>query len=67
MTRPVLLDNTVLTNFALVGQTDLVTYLWGAAVSTTSAVMAEYQAGVAGGLLPPEAWAHLPVLTLTEE
>jgi predicted nucleic acid-binding protein len=66
MTRPVLLDNTVLTNLALVGRADLVTHLWGAAASTTPAVMAEYQAGVAGGLLPSEAWLHLPALTLTE-
>jgi len=29
--------------------------------------MTEYQVGAQSGLLPPDAWAKLPVLTLTEE
>jgi len=30
-------------------------------------VLAEYRAGVTSGLLPPDAWAHLPLLTPTEK
>ena len=67
MTRPVLLDNTVLTNLALVNRADLVTRLWGTAAGTTPAAMTEYQVGAQSGLLPPDAWANLPALTLTEE
>jgi len=66
MTGPVLLDNTVLTNFALVGRPDLVLHLWADAVCTTAAVQAEYQAGVVAGLVPAVAWIDLPVVTLTE-
>ncbi len=42
----VILDNTVLTNFALAGCTELVTLLWGDALQTTPDVIAEYQEGV---------------------
>ena len=44
--RLVLLDNTVLANFALIHRADLVLGLWGEAGATTQAAMAEYQAGV---------------------
>lgn len=67
MTRPVLLDNTVLTNLALVNRVDLVIRLWGAAACTTASAIAEYQAGVQSGLLPADAWTGLPVLTCTED
>ena len=67
MTRPVLLDNTVLTNLALVNRADLVMRLWGAAACTTLSAMAEYQVGVQSGLLPADAWAGLPVVTCTED
>ena len=67
LARPVLLDNTVLTNFALVGRTDLVMRLWPTAACTTSSVLDEYGAGAASGLLPADAWTDLPVVTLTEE
>ena len=67
MTRPVLLDNTVLTNLALVNRADLAIRLWGAAACTTPSVMAEYQVGAQSGLLPPDAWDSLPVLTCTED
>jgi len=66
MTAPVLLDNTVLTNFALIGRPDLVLRLWRSATCTTPATQAEYQAGVAAGLVPAAAWADLPVVALTE-
>jgi predicted nucleic acid-binding protein len=67
MTPPVLLDNTVLTNLALVNRAELVTSLWATSACTTPAVLAEYQAGVSSGLLPPNAWANLPIVTLNEE
>jgi predicted nucleic acid-binding protein len=64
---PVLLDNTVLTNFALVGQAELVIRLWPEAVCTTPHARDEYGVAVSGGLAPAEAWSDLPVVTLTEE
>jgi predicted nucleic acid-binding protein len=62
-TRLVLLDNTVLTNFALVNRPDLVLDLWGSGSATTSAVMTEYQAGVTSRGLPADIWD--PLLQLT--
>jgi predicted nucleic acid-binding protein len=67
MSRPVVLDNTVLSNFAAVRRADLVLRLWGEAVCTTPAAFAEYEAGVAGGMLSKDAWAGLSILTLSEE
>ena len=67
LVRPVLLDNTVLTNFALVDRTDLVMDMWPSAACTTQPALDEYEAGAASGLLHPDAWARLPVVTLTEE
>ena len=58
----ILLDNTVLSNFALVGRPDLVLTLWGDACATTTAVMAEYQAGMDSRGLPPDSWKDLTVL-----
>ena len=52
--HPVVIDNTTLSNFALVGRADLVTGLWGERASTTSLVMNEYLAGVEGGILSPD-------------
>ena len=65
--RPVLLDNTVLTNLALVGQTGLVKRLWPVTACTTPQVLDEYALGAASGLLPAEAWSDLLAVTLTEE
>jgi predicted nucleic acid-binding protein len=67
LTRPIVLDNTVLTNFALVNRADLVMRLWSTAACTTPAASAEYGVGVSRGLLPSDAWADLPVVTPTEE
>jgi predicted nucleic acid-binding protein len=61
---PVLLDNTVLTNFALVGRPDLVLNLWGADCGTTNAVFAEYQVGVMSRGLPANSWDTLTQLSL---
>jgi predicted nucleic acid-binding protein len=65
--QPVILDNTVLTNFALVGRADLVTHLWPTKACTTPPVLDEYRSGVASGLVPADFWADLTVITLTEE
>jgi predicted nucleic acid-binding protein len=60
----VLLDNTVLTNFALVDRPDLVLELWDTNCATTTEVMAEYQAGIVGHGLPAHSWENLTQLTL---
>lgn len=60
----VLLDNTVLTNFALVDRPDLVLELWDTNCATTTEVMAEYQAGIIGHGLPAHSWENLAQLTL---
>ena len=65
--RPVLLDNTVLSNLALVGRSDLVRRLWPVAACTTWQVLDEYGLGAASELLPADAWSDLPILTPTEE
>lgn len=62
-TGPVLLDNTVLTNFALVARPDLVLDLWGTHCATTLAVMVEYQAGVSTRGLPADIWDVLDQLS----
>ena len=67
LVRLVLLDNTVLTNLALVGQIGLVKRLWPVTACTTSQVLDEYGLGAATGLLPADACSDLPVATLTQE
>ena len=67
VSRPILLDNTILTNFALVDRAELVTRLWPTAACMTAVVVAEYAVGVAEGLLPADAWTDLPVVELTGE
>ena len=67
MSRPVLLDNTVLTNLALVERDDLPSLLCGEAVATTAAALGEFQAGVETGLIPRSCWRELPVIELTTE
>ena len=62
---PILLDNTVLSNFALVKQTDLVLQLWPDCTTTADA-WREYQAGVALGYLPKETWTAIPQIKLNE-
>jgi predicted nucleic acid-binding protein len=67
MSRPVLLDNTVLTNLALAGRDDLPFLLWDEAAVTTAAALGEYLAGVEAGLVPRSCWGKLPVIELTTE
>jgi predicted nucleic acid-binding protein len=61
----ILLDNTVLTNFAGVKRPELLQAVFGPDIATTSQVMAEFNAGVALGHTPMTDWHWLPVLTLT--
>ena len=63
--NPVLLDNTVLSNFAEVKRTDVVTSLWKTCCTTQDA-WREFQAGIAIGRLPKDAWKTLPVTELTD-
>ena len=64
---PVLLDNTVLSNLALVGRSDLIRRLWPSGACSTGEVLAEYEAGAAAGLVPADAWSGLPLVSLTAE
>jgi hypothetical protein len=48
----VLLDNTVLSNFALVERPDLLRVAVGTVAATTTDVMSEFGAGVEQGRLP---------------
>lgn len=61
MPLPIVLDNTVLTNFALVKYTALVLRLWPTACTT-----AEYQNGASLGRVPAQAWSELPIVSLSE-
>lgn len=64
---PVLLDNTILTNFALVKRPDLVLNLWGTNSTVTPEVIAEYMAGVNSRKLPADIWGFLVRSTLQPE
>jgi predicted nucleic acid-binding protein len=63
----VLLDTTILTNFARVGLTQLMTELWGEQVCTTVRALDEYQVGVGTAGLPPLAWKQLRLIKLSPE
>ena len=67
MVRPVVLDNTVLVNFALAKRPDLALQTWPEAICTTPEVKEEYRQGVSSGVLPESAWSKLPVVELTAE
>ncbi|MGC9332592.1 MAG: hypothetical protein ACP5JJ_00470, partial [Anaerolineae bacterium] len=56
---PVLLDNTVLTNLAVVDRADLVKRLWPKTACTAPAILDEYRAGAVSGLVPADAWVDL--------
>jgi predicted nucleic acid-binding protein len=47
-----LLDNTVLSNFALAGRIELLTKALGSQVATTPQVIDEFNAGIARGRVP---------------
>lgn len=63
---PVLLDNTVLSNFALAGRADLVLRLWPRACTTAEA-MDEFRAAAVAGLVSTSSWSGLLVIALTTE
>jgi len=61
-----LLDNTVLSNFAVVRRPDLISLALGQGAATTQDVMAEHHMGVELGRIPFSEWAWLPILDLDE-
>jgi predicted nucleic acid-binding protein len=63
----VLLDTTVLTNFARVGLTHVMIDLWGDQVCATGDALREYKRGTSAAALPQFAWRQLSILTLTPE
>ena len=65
LNHPAVLDNTVLSNFALVERPDLPLRLWRGHVCTTPAALSEYLAAGEERHLQPDCWNDLPVLELT--
>jgi hypothetical protein len=63
----VLLGTTVLTNFARVGLTQVMTDWWEDQVCTTEDALREHKAGTSAAALPPLAWRELSILTLTPD
>lgn len=67
MNKLVVLDNTILSNFARVQQTDAVFALWGKQLCAPREVLAEYAVGVSLAQLPAEDWSWLPAAECTPE
>ncbi len=67
MNKPVLLDNTVLSNLAQVDQMELVFHLWQERVVTTREVWREYEVAARVGKLPLHAWSDLTIVELTPQ
>ncbi len=63
----ILLNCTVLSNFALVGRLDLLQEAVGGRAATTEAVFQEFNEGVALGYFPQVSLEWLPVLSLSSE
>lgn len=63
----VVLDNTVMSNFALIGRADWLRAVWPGMLVTPGETWAELQAGVQLGHIPDIDWSWLTVLWLTEE
>ncbi|MFQ6101693.1 MAG: DUF3368 domain-containing protein [Anaerolineae bacterium] len=61
-----MLDNTVMSNFALVGRTGWLQKVWPGMLITSEEAWAELQAGVRLGRIPKVDWSWLTVLSLTE-
>ena len=61
-----LLDNTVLSNFAIVARPELIRDALGDAAATVEETFAEFQTGVQLGRLPASDWSWLRVLRLDE-
>jgi len=62
-----LLDNTVLSNFALVNRIELLTKALGSQIATTPQVIDEFNVGVAKGRLPETKLDWLEVINLESE
>lgn len=67
MPMPVLLDNTVLSNFALVRQLQLLQQILEHRAATVSQVVAEYERGVALHRVPATSWEWLKIYSLTSD
>ncbi|MGC9520616.1 MAG: DUF3368 domain-containing protein [Anaerolineae bacterium] len=67
MPRPLLLDNTVLSNLAVVERVDLVFRVWPDRAMTTRQVLREYELAEDAGLLPQQAWVNLPLVEMTPD
>lgn len=65
-TPTILLDNTILSNFALIGRIDLIYSLWPNVACTTMSVLEEYQAGTEVLNMPEKAWEGLIVHELSD-
>ncbi len=63
----VLLDNTVLSNFALVRQLQLLQQILGHRAATVAQVIAEYARGVALRRVPATGWEWLTIYSLTND
>jgi predicted nucleic acid-binding protein len=62
----ILLDNTLLSNFALVERPDLIRLALGETAATTEEAFAEFRLGEQLGRLPHGDWSWLPVFQLNE-
>lgn len=62
-----LLDNTVLSNFALVGQIDILPKVLGRPVATTAQVIGEFNDGIARGILSKTNLDWLEIINLEVE
>ena len=60
------LDNTVLSNFALVNRNDLLQHFVAEGLATSEAAWQELQLGVELGLVPDMDWSWLAVLPLLD-
>ncbi len=60
----ILLDNTVLSNFALLGRLDLLPLAVGDQAAIPAQVLQEYNNGVAKGILPQATWEWLEVVEM---
>lgn len=61
------LDNTVMSNFALIGHVDWLRRLWHGSLVTSEEAWTELQAGIRLGHIPKDSWNWLPVLSLTDK
>ena len=67
MSRLILLDNTVMSNFAQIKAVLVIYELWGQSVCTTPDTFAEYQNGISEVGLPSSAWDDLRLVEQTKD